>query len=148
VNNAINSPLTTRAPAIAALVGGAAWVIDVAVIIAINNSFDPLDSILFLGGLCSIVVAGILAVTLVARRRHGRSRIAAAAASSAVLAVVILVTSLAGEALAHAFIPASNRGHNEGAILAAGILTLVAGLALLSNTRPRRRTRLQPTVAR
>jgi hypothetical protein len=145
VNKTIGNSSKPRTPAIAAVVGGAAWVIDVVVIIAINNSFDPLDSILFLGGLCSLVVAGILATTLVARRRHGRSRVAAAAASIAALTVMIAVTSLAGAAIAHALIPVSNRGHNEGAVLAAGIVTLIAGIALLGSSRARRRTHIHPT---
>jgi uncharacterized membrane protein HdeD (DUF308 family) len=132
MNKTRKNPLTPRAIAIAALVGGAAWLIDVAVIIAINNSFDPLDSILFLGGLCSLALAGILTITLVARRRHGRSRAAAAAASTAVLAAIIWLTSLLGDALAHSLIPTTNRGHTEGAVLAAGILTLIAGITVLA----------------
>jgi uncharacterized membrane protein HdeD (DUF308 family) len=145
VNRTIGSPSTPRTPAIAAVVGGAAWVIDVVVIIAINNSFDPLDSILFLGGLLSLIAAGILATTLVARRRHGRTRLAAAAASIAALTAMIAVISLAGAAIAHALIPTSNRGHNEGAVLAAGIVTLITGIVLLGNSRTRRRTHIHPT---
>lgn len=133
MNKTLKNPLTPRTIAIAALAGGAAWLIDVAVIIAINNSFDPLDSILFLGGLCSLALASILTITLVARRRHGRSRAAAAAAAStAVLAAIIWLTSLLGDALAHSLIPTTNRGHTEGAVLATGILTLIAGITLLA----------------
>jgi hypothetical protein len=80
-------------------------------------------------------------------RWHGRGRIAAAAASTAVLTTLILLTSLVGEALAHSLVPASNRGHTEGAILAGGIVTLISGMALRTDVDRRRRTHSKPLSA-
>lgn len=126
---------TNRALSYTALFAGLAWVTDVSVIIAINNSFGLLDSVLFLTGLCSFVAAAVLAVVVAARRRRGAARFGVAVASVAALAAATWIVSTVGDALAHSLIASTNHGHTEGAVLALGLAALIAGATLTLRTQ-------------
>ena len=63
-----------RTAALAALIGGVAWVIDVALIIASDGSADPLDSILFLAGLAANLTAAVVLAAWAARGQRGARR--------------------------------------------------------------------------
>lgn len=110
--------------AVASLVGGVAWVVDVAVIVAIDGPFDPLDSVLFFGGLVAVAVACVLAAVRVAR---ARGRLLGAAAFAGLAALAWLV-STAGDALAHVLYSGTNVGlRQEGGVFAIGVVALAAG---------------------
>jgi hypothetical protein len=114
--------------AIAALLGGALWLIDVAVIIAIDDSFDPLDTLLFVGGLLAIGVAAGLVAALAGARYDGARRVLAAVATFVGLVVVLTLVSAAGDALSHAVYSGGNRGlHGEIGILAIALAALAGG---------------------
>jgi hypothetical protein len=112
-----------------ALAAGAAWIVDVAVITAIDNSFDPLDSILFLGGLVCLVATGVLVGTLASRRFTGARRVLIAAGVALSLMAGLVLVSVVVDAASHELYHGSNRGlHNECGIFAIGLgaLTIAA----------------------
>jgi hypothetical protein len=119
-----------RTAALAFLIGGAAWAIDVAVIIAVDGSFDPLDSFLFFSGLVANLAAVVLLVAWAARGQRGARRLLAAACAVIALAGGLAAISLAGDQLARALYSGSNAGGDEGSVLAVAIVALLVGYVL------------------
>jgi hypothetical protein len=124
------------AAVLAALIGGIAWVVDTTVIAVIDDSFDPLDSILFLSGLAALVVMGGSIGALVGRRSAGVRRVLVAAGVALALVAGLTVVSIAADALSHALYHGGNRGlHEECGIFAIGVAALT--LAALVQRAPR-----------
>jgi hypothetical protein len=121
--------------ALAALIGGLAWVVDTTVIAVIDDSFDPLDSILFLSGLAALVVMGGSIGALAGRRSAGMRRVLEATGVTVGLVAALTLVSIAADALSHALYHGSNRGlHEECGIFAIGVAALV--LAALVKRAP------------
>jgi hypothetical protein len=109
-----------------AATGGAAWIVDVAVITAIDNSFDPLDSILFLGGLACLIATGVLVGMLASRRLTGTRRALLTSGTAVGLVIGLVLVSMLADAASHALYHGSNRGlHTECGIFAIGLGALV-----------------------
>jgi hypothetical protein len=123
----------SRTTILAAGLGGLLWTIKALVITANDGSFDPLESVFFIGGLLSLLAASVLLGVDVSRRLRGvrRACVAIAAAVAAVAATLML------EALGKNAVAALASGNNlgleqEGGILACGLawLALAAWSAL------------------
>jgi hypothetical protein len=116
---------------ILAATAGVAWIVDVAVITAINDSFDPLDSILFLGGLgCLLATAGLVGV-LASRRFGGLRRVLVAVGVALGLVVGLMLISLAADATSHALYHGGNRGlHKECGVFGIGLVALLISALL------------------
>lgn len=126
-----------RTAALAALLGGLSWVVDVAVITIIDDSFGVLDDALFLIGLAALVLACGLAAAVAARDARGGRRVAMAAGTFIGLVVVLTLVSLAADALAHALYSGANRGlRKEGGVFAIGLVAAIAGAVLGRGAAP------------
>jgi hypothetical protein len=122
-----------------AMIAGLAWIADVSVIVAINDSFDPLDSILFTGGLACLIAMATLVGTLTTRGLVGPRRALTAIAYAAGLVLALVLLSIVADAASHAIYHGRNRGlRNECGIFSIGLGALVVGSLL---RRPLRRTR-------
>ncbi len=131
-------PLRTK---YSAAIGGAAWTLKVAVITAIDGSFDPLESVLFDVGLLAIVVAATSAGWHLTRTHNPVVRVAGA--FGAIVAVSLITTGL--ESGVRAGVGALYSGHNQGisdesGILAIAVLALVMA-AVIPTGRPAGQTR-------
>ena len=118
----------------AAVAGGLLWVIKFTVIVLRDDSFEPLESIVFVGGLVGIILGTIALAALVARRE---SRwlvllvVVAAALGSFLLQIGI-------QALVNAAVDADNLGISEEVgVLFVGALWLAVGVALTRRSPPR-----------
>jgi drug/metabolite transporter (DMT)-like permease len=118
----------------AAVAGGLLWVIKFTVIALRDDSFEPLESIVFVGGLVGIILGTIALAALVARRE---SRwlvllvVVAAALGSFLLQIGI-------QALVNAAVDADNLGISEEVgVLFVGALWLAVGVALTRRSPPR-----------
>lgn len=122
--------LARLAPALA-LTGAAAWILDVAVITALDRSFGAIDTALFLGGLVVLVVAVAGAAV-----RIGRARIAVTVLAFAGLLVAASVVSAIGDGLAHALYDGRNKGL-DGEMGNLAIAVVAAAVALWArSSRP------------
>lgn len=119
-----------RTAALAALIGGVAWVIDVALIIASDGSADPLDSILFLAGLAANLTAAVVLAAWAARGQRGARRALVATGAVVAIAGGLAAISVAGDQLARALYSGSNAGGDEGSIVAVAVAALLGGYAL------------------
>jgi hypothetical protein len=128
---------TRTSAVLLAWIGGLAWVVDVGVIIAINDSFDPLDSILFVGGLVCLAGMAVLVGALATRGLVGFRRALVAAGIALAVVVVLGLLSTVFDAASHALYHGDNRGlHEECGILSIALGALVIGSLL---RRPPRR---------
>jgi hypothetical protein len=136
---------TTRIASTVAGLGGLLWTVKALVITARDGHFDPLESVVFIGGLLSLLAASVLVAVLLTARRRGLARAAATAVASAGLVAGTLVITFAGQALVAAVTPGANTGlEEEGGILLAGLAWLVvAGRIAAPLPRPRRRAILE-----
>jgi hypothetical protein len=132
-----------RATTMLALVSGSALIVDTVTIAEINRSFDPLDSVLFLGGFIGMLLTtGALSV-YVSRNRRGLPRIAFAVGSYLVVAVVLGAISFAFDQFGRHAFAASNKGlHGEWSFFSIGI-----ALLLISAWTARRNKQLEGGVA-
>jgi hypothetical protein len=128
---AARSSRLNRTAGVGLLAGGAALVVDVTVIIAINRSFGIADDALFLGGLILLVGGALLSVAVVASRWNGGRRVLAALAGLVAVAATIGLVTVLGDAVAQAVISTGNHGHTEGGVLANGIVWFALGALLL-----------------
>jgi hypothetical protein len=127
---------------ILAATAGAAWIVDVAVITAIDNSFDPLDSILFIGGLACLIVTGGLVGTIASRRFTGVRKALATGGTAVALVVGLVLVSMIADAASHALYHGGNRGlHKECGIFAIGLGALVIAVLLYRAPAPAGRDR-------
>ena len=118
----------------AGVAGGLLWVIKFTVIALRDDSFEPLESIVFVGGLVGIILGTIALAALVARRE---SRwlvllvVVAAALGSFLLQIGV-------QALVNAAVDADNLGISEEVgVLFVGALWLAVGVALTRRSPPR-----------
>lgn len=109
------------------IVGGAALVLDTAIIAIIDRSFDPLDSVLFLGGLvCSLT--GLVTTAAVLTRRTAHPVINASGLLVGALLLMGLVAS-AANTIAHRTYHGSNIGlRGEWFFFLIGLMMLVIGI--------------------
>jgi hypothetical protein len=127
----------SRPTILAAGLGGLLWTVKALVITANDGSFDPLESVFFIGGLLSLVAAAVLLGLDVTRRLHGVRRAGVAiAAAVAAIGASLLVEAL-GKSVVAALASGSNVGlEQEGGILCCGLAWLaLAGAALSQRTR-------------
>jgi hypothetical protein len=115
----------SRFTIVAAGLGGLLWTVKALVITANDGSFDPLESVFFIGGLLSLLAAAVLLGLDVSRRLRGVRRAGAVIATAvAAIAASLIVEGLGKEAVA-AVAPGSNLGlDEEGGILCCGLAWL------------------------
>lgn len=121
----------TRLTTSAALAGGLLWSSKAAIIAARDDSFNPMESVFFIGGLAAWLTATV-GLAILAARRFGGVRGAAAGIGTVVctFAVVLAVESLGKSAISGAA-SGSNLGlEQEGGIFAVGLVWLVASAVL------------------
>jgi hypothetical protein len=133
----------SRLTILVAGLGGLLWTVKALVITANDGSFDPLESVFFIGGLLSLLAAAVL-LALDVTRRHGGIRRAGAAVAAALAAVAV---TLALEGLGKSAVAALASGGNvgleeEGGILCCGLAWLA--LAAWSATGGQRRGATSP----
>lgn len=108
-------------------VGGAALVLDTTIIAVINRSFDPLDSVLFLGGLlCSLTGLVITSAVLTRRTTHRPIR-----AIGLFVGTLLLMGLIAGAAntIAHRTYHGGNIAlRGEWFFFLVGVMTLAIGV--------------------
>jgi hypothetical protein len=118
-----------RSAQLAAALGGLLWLVKALVITARDGSFDPLESVFFIGGLLALVAATVLWAAYAARRFRGAARVAVAIAGVPVLIAGTLLVELVGKTLVGGLAPGGNLGlEEEGGILLAGLAWLAVGL--------------------
>lgn len=132
----IAGPTSLRVATIAALVGGAALILDTVTITVINSNFGPIDDVLFFVGLAG------LAATLVALSVHLSARATGAAriglgglvfiAIFIVLGGLSYVADLFGR---HAFSDANIGLHGEWSFFSIGVALLVIAVWLRLRSR-------------
>jgi hypothetical protein len=116
----------SRITILAAGLGGLLWTVKALVITANDGSFDPLESVFFIGGLLSLVAAAVLIGLDVTRRLAGIRRAGAVIGA----AVAVVAASLVLEGLGKNAVAALASGSNLGLEQEGGIL--VCGLAWLA----------------
>ena len=114
-----------RSALLAAGLGGLLWTVKAVVITANDGSFDPLESVFFIGGLLALLAAAVL----VGAHLTGGLRLAARIPATAAAALGLVVASLLLESLGKGAIAAVASGDNvgleqEGGILACGLAWL------------------------
>ena len=144
-----------RLGGVAAVAGGLLWILKFAVIALRDDSFEPLESVVFVGGLVGIILGTVALAALVARRE---SRwLALLLVVGAALGTLLLQIGV--QALVNAAVDADNLGISEEVgVLFVGALWLAVGVALTRRPRPARRPRenggarrapgLSPSLAR
>ncbi len=115
-----------RALPVVSLVAGCALVVDTVTITVINRQFDPLDSILFLGGFIGwILTCALLAVDL-SRAHRGAARVALAVGYFVLTGAVFGVISFTFDEMGRHTFSTSNRGlHGEWSFFSIGICLLL-----------------------
>lgn len=134
----------SRITILAAGLGGLLWTVKAVVITAGDGSFDPLESVFFIGGLLLLVAASVLLGVDVSRRLSGVRRAAAAIAAAVAAVAATLVLEGLGKSAVAALASGNNVGlEQEGGILWCGLawLTLAAWSALSRRTAPMPRSR-------
>ena len=118
----------------AAVAGGLLWVIKFTVIALRDDSFEPLESVVFVCGLVGIILGTVALATLVARRES--PWLALLVVVGAALASFLLQIGV--QALVNAAVDADNLGISEEVgVLFVGALWLAVGLALTRRSPPR-----------
>ena len=118
----------------AAVAGGLLWVIKFTVIALRDDSFEPLESVVFVCGLVGIILGTVALATLVARRES--PWFALLVVVGAALASFLLQIGV--QALVNAAVDADNLGISEEVgVLFVGALWLAVGLALTRRSPPR-----------
>jgi hypothetical protein len=116
--------LTSRVASAACGVAGVLLVSDTVVITVLDRSFDPIDSVLFLGGLVVMLVG--LVATAVALTAGRRPRWGRALGALVLLVAVLGVVSDLGDRLARAVYTGSNLGlRTEWSFFLVGVQLLV-----------------------
>jgi drug/metabolite transporter (DMT)-like permease len=117
----------------AAVAGGLLWVIKFTVIALRDDSFEPLESVVFVCGLVGIILGTVALATLVARRES--PWLALLVVVGAALASFLLQIGV--QALVNAAADADNLGISEEVgVLFVGALWLAVGLALTRRSPP------------
>lgn len=121
--------------ALLAAAAGTAWTVKALAITAADASVQPVEGVLFLGGLVAILTAAALFGVHLAGRRHVAVRVAAGLVGAAAGLVVTFAIEGLGKRLVAGAASGSNQGLEvEGGILLAGLVWLAAGL--LARRRP------------
>jgi hypothetical protein len=127
----------SRTTILAAGLGGLLWTVKALVITANDGSFDPLESVFFIGGLLSLVATSVLLGVDLSRGRRGLRR----AGGTIAVAVAAVTATLVLEGLGKSAVAALASGNNlgleeEGGILCCGL----AWLALAARSAIGRRS--------
>jgi hypothetical protein len=134
-----------RLGGVAAVAGGLLWILKFAVIALRDDSFEPLESVVFVGGLVGIILGTVALAALVARRE---SRwLALLLVVGAALGTFLL--QIGAQALVNAAVDADNLGISEEVgVLLVGALWLAVGVALTRRSPPGRpkRERRRPAA--
>jgi hypothetical protein len=117
----------------AAVAGGLLWVLKFTVIAVRDDSFEPLESLVFVGELVGIILGTVALGTLVARRES--PWLALLLVVGAALASFLLQIGV--QALVNAAVDADNLGISEEVgVLFVGALWLAVGVALTRRSPP------------
>lgn len=113
----------------AAAVGGGAWAVKAAIITVKDGSFNPAESVFFLGGLLGILSAGVLLAWTAAARAPIAARVAFAALGLfAGFAATFAVETFSKDLIA-GLAAGDNLGlEEESGIFTAGLLWFILGL--------------------
>ena len=115
----------SRITILAAGLGGLLWTVKALTITANDGSFDPLESVFFIGGLLSLLAASMLLGVDVTRRLNGIRRAGAAVAAAVAAVAATLVLEGLGKSAVAALASGSNLGlEEEGGILCSGLAWL------------------------
>jgi hypothetical protein len=126
-----------RWSALAVAIGGLAWMVKAAVIALRESSFEPLESVVFVGGLVAQVAGGAGLAAYVARRASGAAaRAGIFLAVFAGLSIGSVLLSAGAEAVVDRVYEGRNQGLDEEAgIFVAGAAWLAIGGVLLAASR-------------
>lgn len=120
----------TRPARIAAATGGLLWTAKAAIITARDGSFDPLESVMFLGGLAALLAAAVLVAHALTRGLSGAGRVAATVAGAIGLVALTVAIEQAGNSVVGGAYDGGNLGvEDESGILLAGLFWLAVGVA-------------------
>lgn len=126
----------TRPARIAATTGGLLWTVKAVVITARDGSFDPLESVFFLGGLAGILAAAVLVGHALTRGLSGAGRVAATVAGTVALVALTVAIEQAGNSLVGGAYDGGNLGvEDESGIGLAGLFWLAVGIASAMRAR-------------
>jgi len=140
----------TRTAVTAAALGGTLWTVKVVVITARDGSFDPLESVFFIGGLLALLAASVLVPLALSRGLRPLPRAAVVLAGTFALVAVTLALEAIGKALAGAVYSGGNVGiAEESGILLCGVawLAVAATLAARGGVSVARRRSTTPRAA-
>jgi hypothetical protein len=127
----------SRTTILAAGLGGLLWTVKALVITANDGSFDPLESVFFIGGLLSLVATSVLLGVDLSRGRRGIRRAGATIAVAVAAVTATLVLEGLGKSAVAALASGNNLGlEEEGGILCCGL----AWLALAARSAIGRRS--------
>jgi hypothetical protein len=127
----------SRTTILAAGLGGLLWTVKALVITANDGSFDPLESVFFIGGLLSLVATSVLLGVDLSRGRRGIRRAVATIAVAVAAVTATLVLEGLGKSAVAALASGNNLGlEEEGGILCCGL----AWLALAARSAIGRRS--------
>ena len=134
-----------RPTIIAAGLGGGLWTAKAIGITINDGSIDPLESVLFIGGLLALVAAMVLAALHLTRRLKPLARVPAAIGAAVALFAVTILLEAVGNATIGGVATGDNLGlEEEGGILLCGL----AWLALaVTAARSGERRHAVPAVA-
>lgn len=135
--------LTLPSPAIVvAATGGLLWTTKVAVITAKDGSFDPLESLFFIGGLLALISAAVLVALHLTRRLRPVARVAGTIVGALGLIAATVALEGIGKPLVAGLSDAGNLGlEQEGGILLAGLTWLAVAGANIARIRTRSASR-------
>jgi hypothetical protein len=115
----------SRITILAAGLGGLLWTVKALVITANDGSFDPLESVFFIGGLLLLLAASVLLGADVTRRLGGIRRAGAAITAAVIAVAVTLLLEGLGKSAVAGLASGSNVGlEAEGGILCCGLAWL------------------------
>lgn len=125
-----------RLGGLGAVVGGLLWIVKFAVIALRDDNFEPLESVVFLGGLVGMIVGAVGVAALVARRESPWPRVGLFLLLFVAAGVGSFLLQIGVQAAVNAAVDADNVGISEEAgILFIGVLWLGVGVALTRRSR-------------
>jgi hypothetical protein len=126
----------TRPTRIAAGIGGALWTLKALVITANDGSFDPLESVVFIGGVLALTTAAVILGFHLTRGAGRLARVPAAAGVAIGLVVATLLLESLGKYVVGGIAPGDNLGlEAEGGILCCGLVWLAIARLSASGRR-------------
>ena len=125
-----------RHTALIAALGGLLWTVKALAIAANDGSVDPVESVLFIGGLACLLAGSVLVSLHLSRRLGGIARVAGIVAGTAALIAVTVLLETLGKGVVAGLAMGDNLGfEEEGGILVAGLAWLTLGGVALARAR-------------